>query len=392
MKQCFLWEAMTLQGNREFGLIQERSRKAAVMQLLSAGYHRPTLEALALADTRRRLSISDLLYLIDALASALESGISMRDTLELLSHDRKHKIVQFVFLSLRDQLHQGRSLETAFRALAELFPPFFIAMIGLGEKSGDIRQGLRALRSYYQNLLQRQRELNRLLRYPKIVLGITGLLSLGIVVFIIPLFQNIYQLFEDDLPWLTSVMVALSALIRQHGLILIVVFCLMMLWRRLPGLNRFHPWHLMVSRFGKMFRAQSDRFLFSHSMQILLENGLSIKQAVEQATACLSTDHQPHGHRLAEALKAGQPFSVAFRADPWFPDIFNHIIAATERTGALQFGFSQIYQNLCRRREAQFERWSNLIEPLLMVVLGAVVLLLLLSIYLPVFELGNRLG
>ncbi len=392
MESVYLWRAITLEGASGHGITAGRSKKRVWNDLNKRGYYQITLNAVPKDQLSNALKTSDLIYILDSFTSILDAGISIVEALELMVNDRRSIIVQYVFLKLRSDLYQGKSLEDGFSELSPLFSNFFIAMIRLCEKSGKLRQGLHDLGDFYRHQEDRRQELVRIFRYPKIIFSMIILMSLGVIVFVVPMFSNVYALFKDELPILTKMMVMLSGFFHQNSMIIVAIFFGIVLWGVIPGIRFFHPWIVLSQRLQRLLQSKEDPFLYAHAMSLLLDSGQSVSQATMQATECMSEKNRKHGQLLAQRLDSGLVFSEAFQSSRWFPSSFHRFIAPAEKTGLLKLGFEQIYTYIDRQREAQFVKWSRFIEPLLMLVLGVVTLTLLLSIYLPIFDLGNKIG
>ncbi|MFH2131187.1 MAG: type II secretion system F family protein [bacterium] len=392
METVYLWKAITLKGMQGDGIITCTSKRRAWSQLNRQGYYQIELDGVPGDQLRSALDSQNLIYILDSFTAILDAGISIIEALELLISDRKSIIVRYVFLTLRSALHNGKSLEDGFAEMVPLFSTFFIAMIRLCEKSGKLRQGLRDLKTYYQHQENRRQELLRIFRYPKVISGMILLMSVGVIVFIVPMFSNVYALFKDDLPILTLMMVKLSRFSHQHTIPILATIAGITAWSIMPVIRGFHPWIILRQRLRKALQSREDPFLYAHAMSLLLESGQSVNQAAKEAAACMSQKNRKHGQMLTQKLNSGLGFSEAFQHSHWFPRSFYRFIAPAEKTGLLKLGFEQVYTYIDRRRQTQFEKWSKFMEPLLMMILGMVTLTLLLSIYLPIFELGNRIG
>lgn len=392
MDSTFIWNAITLKGEPGDGIIRGPSKKSAWAQLHNQGYYQIKLEGVAREYLAEPLRNAQLIYILESLASILDAGISMREALDLLISDRRWVITRYVFLELKRSLHEGQSLEKGFLALTPLFPEFFIAMIRLCEKSGKLNQGLNDLKTYYQHQENRRQELERIFRYPKIVGGMILILSLGVIVFVVPMFNSVYALFGEDLPFLTGQIVQLSRFFHQNDFPIFICTVCFVLWSAVPGLRTFHPWLLITRRVRRVVQSREDPFLYAHAMALLLDSGQSVNQAAQQATVCMSRKNHHQGELLTQKLNTGVGFAEAFQEQTWFPLAFQRFITPAEKTGLLKTGFEQIYTYIDRQRSARFEKWSRFLEPALMLILGTVTLTLLLSIYLPVFDLGNRIG
>jgi len=392
MDTVYIWRAITLDGISESGISHSEKRSAVKRQLHSRGLYRISLEPLPWGSLLVPLNNRDLSYILDSLVSILDAGISIREALELLINDRRSAVIRYVFLDLRKSLHNGLSLEDAFSTLSPLFPEFFVAMIRLCEKSGQLRQGLHNLKTYYMHQEERRQDLLKIMRYPKIVFSTMVLLSLGLVVFVVPMFSSVYALFGDDLPFLTHAVVQVSRFLHVNQVGILICCFILVGWAFLPWARHLHPLVLLLRKVKSVVHSRDDPYLYAYAMSLLLESGQSVIQATSQATACMSLKNRAYGNLVTEKLNAGMGFSEAFQEIKWFPDLFLQFMKPAEQTGLLKVGFEQIHTYIDRERSARFEKWSRLIEPVLMLILGAVILVLLLAIYLPIFDLGNRIG
>ena len=391
MSKIYLWEGLLLTGSKEYGLAYEQSPKTIYESLLKYGFFKIEIKRLPEKQYDTQLSSNIILEILNSWLMLLESGISLKDSFSLLVHEQKSLLQQFIFCHLRQKLNQGEPLANSFSSLKPMFPNFFTAMIKVSENSGQLIKGLKLLKSYYQRQEQTKAELEQVTRYPRMVLIISLLLTLGIVLFIIPMFENIYAIYADKLPVLTKVLVFLSTLLRTRGWLLSAILALLTIWLFLPKVRNWHPAIFFSRMWREWIEVKDDPLIFAQSLHMLLEHGISVKEATSLAANCLSAKSIKHGQKIVEALQSGSSFSNAFFEATWFPEIFHKFIYSAEKAGSLSTGFKQIYLLLTKRRKEQFNRWSKYIEPVMMLLLGSLILILLLGIYLPIFDLGNQI-
>lgn len=391
LRQTFIWNGMTIEGVTEQGVLENSTKNDAFQHLSDAGRYKIHLQSVSNKQLFKPLTNKEILDFIDPLLLMLDSGVSLIDSINLMLNDNKSIITLLILCKLRDALQNGKSMKESFGELSPLFSDFFISMIGLCEKTGRLREGLLSLKIFYDTQEKQRQVLERTIRYPKIILGITFFITLGIIIFVIPMFKNIYSLFDGDLPVITCIMVFTSEFIRQNSLTILCLVVFLIIWTRLPKIQNLNPLFFIVQQFRYFISTKDDPFLYAHSMKILLESGQSIKLATKQAADCLSSKNRKHGHQVFELLNSGLSLSEVFQNIPWFPKIFQNCLSSAEKAGVLQLGFEQVFNHIDRQRDNRFEKWSKILEPALMIFLGTVILVLLLAIYLPIFDLGNQL-
>ena len=388
----FLWEGKSLRGETGFGVERERSRRRVRDRLQEKGYFGSTIVPVSPRLLHSPLKTAQLLEILNALTLVLASGASLRESLALLVRSSSMTVARYAFSKLSVSLHRGLSLEQSFREMRPLFPDFFIAIVSLSEKTGNLTGGFQSLSAFYCSQEMRKRTMEKALQYPKTVFYLTVLLALGIVLFIVPMFANVYALFQEDLPFLTRGLVYVSQTVRHHWVPIGIGASLFTVWLHTPKLNRLHPFFGVSRLVRGFFRSREDRMLYAHGMQILLESGQTVRDATRIAGSCLADRNKRHGSTVADMLDSGATFSQAFVRVSWFPPIFHVYIGPAEKAGVLDIGFKQIFQFIERKNAEHFEKFGKLVEPLLILIVGGIVLALLLAVYLPIFDLGNRIG
>ncbi len=386
----YLWEGQTIQGNLKFGVARDKMRRLVRSKLQSKGYYNLKISSVPTRILSRRLTNRNLLDILNTLVLVLGSGASLQESLSILIRNNPSLIARYVFTKLDNILHQGESLEQAFKRLSPMFPEFFVATIALSEKTGKLIDGLNSLVDFYTGQESRKQAIAKVIRYPKIVCYLTLGMSLAIVVFIIPMFSNVYALFRGDLPVLTQWLVYLSELIRHSWGIVGGAMAVFIGWYYCPGMNRLHPVFGLARFIASYLASKEDQLLYAHAMKILLAAGQSVRDATMIAGNCLSAQNKKHGVAVSELLSTGVPFSQAFFQVPWFPSIYRIYIESAEKAGSLQTGFHQVSYYIQQTRAARFEKLSKLIEPILILLVGTIILVLLLAVYLPIFDLGNQ--
>ncbi|MBU2511834.1 type II secretion system F family protein [bacterium] len=388
----FYWEALTLDSATKSGSIESSSRFHAIRQLRNHGFYKIKVDQIPRKYKYSSLNENEILSLLNSLLLLLKAGIPLSEVFELAVKENRSVIQKYIFSRLSESLRRGSSLKESFSALKPLFSPFFLSMIGTIDKSGKLIQGLESLSRYYSKKQARSREIQRILRYPKIVIAVALLLTIGVIVFIIPMFENIYLLFGNDLPFLTKIMVKLSTITREYSLIVLGCGGVGIALFLLPAVRPYNPVLRLVQKVRERFQNYEDPFLYSEAMRLLLDNGIPLSTATGEAAKSMSDKNRKYGDMVSQYLEKGYSLTRAFKSVKWFPSSYYRLISSAEKAGVVVTGFEQIGLYLEQKREEQFGRWNKIIEPATMIILGCIIMVILLSIYLPIFDLGNRIG
>jgi len=386
----FIWASTSLYGERDFGFLEGTSKKHIQKELLEKGLFQIQLSLIPENELKYSLSGEKIFKILEPLCMLLDSGILLSEALELLIIEEESNLRRYIFLRIRSSLQIGNRLAECFYELRPMFSNFFISMIELAEQAGKLRHVLHVLKDYYQSQNNRNLEIKKQLRYPKIVFISVISVAIGIIAFVVPMFENLFALYQGDLPITTQGIIFMSDILRQHTFLIITLFVTSWIWTRLPTVGLFHPWIIAREKAKQWMGSYEDPLLFAEAMKILLESGEKVFEATKIAGSCLSQSNQKYGLMVTDRLKKGYGFGDVFKEISWFPEQFYTFIAPAEKAGKISVGFDQVYHYIKKRREEQFEKWSKFLEPAIMFFLGLVVLWLLMSIYLPIFDLGNQ--
>lgn len=391
-KKVYIWRGSTIDGEEKTGLIESITKRGAEQDLRDQNFYQLRISRVLPKTLNSQLPNDECVELISSIILLLNAGIPFLASLDWLLKEQRPVSQQYVLCRLMQSLQEGHSLSASFSHLGKQFTPFFLTMIDIAEQSDRILEGLQSLLISLKQKEQRRKELKKLLSYPKVVMLTTLLMTLGVIGLIIPMFKNIYLLFEDDLPIFTKLFLFLSDGLHQNLVETAVVAGFLISWPFLPLLREFNPLLHLKKRFTQWTQSAEDLFLYSQAVYKMLESGIPLKFTMERSALCLSPKNLVFGHEISSKLDAGFSLSRAFSESRWFPRVFHRIIASSEKAGHLAKGFHHICIYLEQKREESFQRWQKLIEPCMMLFLGGLVLMILLAVYLPIFDLGNRLG
>jgi type II secretory pathway component PulF len=311
------------------------------------------------------------------------------DALGFAVHEQKDPVLSFLLCRIREDLRNGLSLSSALQRY-RAFPKLVGKMIEVAESSGRLPEVLGMLLEFYQFQQSIIREQIRLLNYPLVVFSIFIVLSLGSVIFMVPMFKRMYAGLGDELFWLTRMLVNLSDSLRFHpeswilGTILsgiLVVF----IYRTLGWF-----WLLNLIPGGKRLQESVRMLFYSRGMEIMLSTGVHLQEALALAEEMLPKLLRKRIAPVREAVDSGKSLRDAYSMVPFFSPMFVKMIALGESSGHLPSSYARIgMQN--QESLKKIMAWANtLIEPVLMILIAFAVLGFLLSMYLPLFKMAER--
>lgn len=346
---------------------------------------------------RRRPSEQEFMAFNQELATLLKAGMPLLQSLEILRQRVANPTFKSVLDDVYDRVRSGTALSEAFAEHSDLFPAVYSASLMAGERSGDLDGVIRRYVAYAKVLGAVRRKTISALIYPAILVALM-LLLLGIIVLrVVPAFSDFYATFGEELPISTQIIVAVSNVLVSNFVLLLAVVALGVaggvLWFRRPGrraqLDRVLlalPWVGPIAR--KFATAQVARTLAT-----LIGGGIPLVQALDiagrsMANRYLAKELQSVGQQVRE----GQSFAAALLTRGMFPDVATKMVEVGESTGALREMLSSLADFYDEEIETEVGRFITVIEPLLLVIMGIVVAIIVLALYMPLFELSTVVG
>ena len=329
------------------------------------------------------------------LSVLLSSGIRLKEALHLLGESQKKKEASSLFFALEDGIVAGSD----FSALLENDKHFTIYethSIKIGEQSGALEQVTQSLAEFYMRKNEQRRNLVNALTYPIIVLVTALLAVIFMMQFVVPMFKDVFNQNNVELPSITRGVIAISEWIANYGLILLGGFVLVLISRRFFNQSlwyrRFKDRFMLRLPLINRFVRSSHIARFTQAVSLLVSTKVSIPQSIHLAKEMI--DFIP----LEEALEAveqsilrGNSLSESLKAHSIFDPKMIALVRVAEETNATEFVFARLNEQYNQEVLQQSRTFSTVLEPIIIVMVGIIVGVIIVSMYLPMFELGNVL-
>jgi len=346
---------------------------------------------------RQRVKRQEFLVFNQELATLLKAGMPLVQSLDILRQRVTNPTFKSVLDSVHDRVRSGSSLSDAFGEHGSLFPAVYSASLLAGERSGNLDAVIRRYVAYDKIIGAVKRRTLSALIYPAIL--VTMMVSLiGIIVLrVVPAFSDFYANFGRELPLSTRIIVAVSnGLVSNLGLIIVAVIGVAVAavaWSRQPAQrHRLDKWLLEIPWVGetarKFFTSQLARMLAT-----LLGGGIPLVNALEISVRSLSNRHLARElDRVRIRVQEGQGFAAGLRERNIFPDVAVKMVEVGESTGALQEMLNSLAEFYDEEIETEVGRFITLVEPILLVFMGIIIAIVVLALYMPLFELSSVVG
>jgi general secretion pathway protein F len=336
-----------------------------------------------------------LLAFSQELCALLSAGLGLLESLQTLADKEERPSVRRVLQEVMRVLSSGVPLSGALAAHAQAFPPLFVATVRAAEKTGDLPEALARFVAYRSQIDTLRKRITGALIYPALLLGVGALVTLFLLAYVVPRFAALYEDAGRDLPFLSQLLLAWGRFFEAHwaavlgaGVALAAAAAYGLgrpaVLARLADL----PWK--VPALGERLRVYQLARLY-RTLGMLLQSGLPVVAALRQCGEMLPPQLRPRLERAVQALGAGQPVSTALHESGLATPVALRMLRVGERSGRM----SELMGRIAAFHEDEMARavdwFTRLFEPVLMLAIGAVIGLIVVLMYVPVFELAGSL-
>jgi type IV pilus assembly protein PilC len=297
-----------------------------------------------------------------------------------------------VLNGVRDQVKAGKDLSEAFASFGDAVPPLYPPTLRAGERTGELEQVIRRYLRYQSLVLNARRRVASTLIYPLVLVGLSLVLIGVMTLYVVPKFTEFFASLDTELPLLTRAIMGGSIFFRQNWLpILAALFAggfTLGQWRRTEnGARWLARVKLSLPLVGPIFH-QTAFSEFCRSLSILLSGGIPVVVALQNSVSAVGNAFiRERLVSIIGRVREGAPLNEALEATGLAPQIATDMIRVGEATGSLDEMLSNASDFLDQAVDTRLQRILSLLEPIMLVLMGAIVAILLVAIYLPLFSL-----
>lgn len=346
---------------------------------------------------RRTIRRDEFLIFNQELATLLKAGMPLVQSLDILRQRLTNPVFKAVLDDVYEKVRGGSALSEAFTAHADLFPGVYTASLVAGERSGSLDQVLRRFVAYSKVIDTVRRKTLSAMLYPAILTVLAISLVAIIVVKVVPAFSGFYASFDQELPLITRVIIAISDVVRANLVLLGVALAggtaAFVTWLKQPGQRaRFDRLLLRLPLLGPIAHKFATSQI-ARTLAALVGGGIPLVNALD--TAATSTGNRHLGAELrvvADRVREGRGFAATLLERQVMPDVAIKMVEVGESTGALQEMLTSLADFYDEDVETEVGRFVTLVEPVMLVFMGVVIAGVVLALYMPIFQLSTVVG
>jgi len=346
---------------------------------------------------RKPVSLSDLATMTRQLSGMINAGVPLLRSITIIAGQTQQKTLRQALDQVQRDIETGGSFSQALQQQPDVFPPLMVSVVRVGETGGFLGTSLKSLADTYQRDSELRNKIKAATTYPLVVLVIAVLGMVAMVWFVVPVFEGMFSGLGTTLPGPTQFLVNLSANMTWLApLLLVLAIAIGVYWRlnkNRPGVRAVvDPIQLKLPVFGSLIRRiQVTRF--SRNLSMLLSSGVPLTQAL--AVTAESSGNAVIQRAVLDALESvreGGSLSAPLARATVFPPTLAHMVAVGEESGSLPEMLASIAETTENEVNTEADQLASTLEPLLLVVVGALVGAMVIALYLPILTLYGEIA
>jgi len=382
-----------LAGESKAAVVAELRRKGFTVVSLEEKRGLPDINALL--EASKRIKTRDKAVFARQFATMINSGLAVLRALHVLEQQTQNSRLKKIIRAVRDDVEAGMPLSDAMAKHPAAFDRLYVAMVRAGEAGGALDQTLNRLAAQLEKEDSLRRAIKSAMTYPVLIAVFAVLVMIGMLLFIIPIFAGMYKDLGGELPSLTRLMMGISNLLKGYWFIIFPVLILLA-WAlvRLKNTEQGRKgWDRIKLKLPMKLGPVIQKIAlarFSRTLATLVGAGVPILQAIEiTGKTSGNTVIEESMVDVKESVRSGETIAKPLSRVPVFPPMVTHMISIGEETGALDSMLNKIADFYEDEVDAAVKSLTSIIEPVMMMFVGGLVGVIVISMYLPMFNMMN---
>ena len=389
----FIWEGKDRAGKLIKGEMRSSGESMVQSSLRRKGIL-PTKVKKAAIKRGKKITGKDIAVFTRQLATMMRAGVPMLQAFDIVSKGHANPSMTKMLTSIKSDVEQGNSLQSAFKKYPNYFDPLFCNLVGAGEAAGILDMLLERLASYQEKMIAIKGKIKSALTYPIAIMGVALIVVAVIMIFVIPAFKEIFSSFGAELPAPTLIVMAMSDFMVKwwwlvFGIMGGAIYFFLQTWKRSPAFAaKMDIFMLKIPVFGELIR-KSSLARWSRTLSTMFSAGVPMIEALDSVGGASGNHVYLMATRdIQNEISSGTALAVAMQNTGQFPNLAVQMTAIGEESGALEDMLNKVADFYDQEVDEMVDSLSALMEPMIMVILGVLVGGMVVAMYLPIFKLG----
>lgn len=335
-----------------------------------------------------------LIPFAEELLALQKAGLSITESLSGL-HSKANESQKPVLSGLIQSIQQGQSFSEALANYPNEFPTLLRALVQAAEKTSNLPQAIEKYLEYAQQADLIKRKISNAALYPSLLLLVGGGVLMFLLMYVIPRFAGVYEGLQGDLPWLSEVLLWWGRAMRDHAVWVFTVLAVLA-YAIYSTIKNTHYQHKVLqlvlrnSTAAKLWQGYTLSRLY-RALGLLLSGGIPVQISLAQVEQLLGQDEAHQLRKVSQRIEQGEPLSTALAESKLTTEISFQMLTVGERTGSVGEMLTKTAQFLEADTSKAVEAFSRIFEPVLMALIGLIIGVVVVLMYMPIFELANSL-
>ncbi|MCP3163815.1 type II secretion system inner membrane protein GspF [Myxococcus qinghaiensis] len=345
---------------------------------------------------RGRVNTDDVAIFTRQLSTLLGAGVTLVESLTALVDQVEKERFKRALSDIKQRVNEGSTLADALGQHPKIFPNIYVNMVRAGEASGALDAVLTRLADFTENQARLQQKILSTMLYPAIMMVVGGGILVALMVFVVPKVTKIFETMKATLPLSTRILIATSNFFQNWWFVAVPVMALgvwlFMRWTKSPkGKPKWDRFVLKAPIVGSLVRLLSIS-RFARTLSTLLKSGVPLLAAMDIVKAIMTnTVLAEVVEKARDSIREGESIATPLKRSGEFPPLVYHMVAIGERSGQLEDMLTNVADNYETQVNVRIGALTSLLEPLLIVVMGAVIAFVALSILLPILQVNSAI-
>lgn len=406
MPTTFDYKVRDRAGQLISGKIEADSLQLVAGKLREMGYAPVEIKAESVLDLRReivipglsRVKLKEVAVMSRQLATMVSSGLSLVRALTVLNEQIENSILRAAVGQVRADVERGSSLSQALERHEKIFDPLYVSMVRAGEAGGQLDTVLARLADAIEKQVELRGKVRSAMYYPVIVMSVVVIIVFLMMIIVVPTFKNLYTELHGTLPLPTRIVIEISNTLASLWVLLVIgaVIAAAVAFRQWvnteQGRTIFDRFKMRVPIFGPLVHKIALARLVS-TLSSLLGSGVGIIEALDMAAANVGNKIVAMAARGSEnSVREGRSLAQSLAAYPVIPTLVTQMIETGEESGALDSMLDKIAGFYDAEVSATVDGLTSLLEPVMIVIMGAVIGAIVISLYLPMLKYATLIN
>ena len=404
----FLYKAKALDGQTQVGQLEANDEaevrvRLRSKQLTPVQIVRGTGPSAGAAKTggfklfEARVPQKDLLIFTRQFSTLINAGIPIVECLRILSEGKRNPLIKESAAKVKQSIEAGKRLAESLALFPNVFDRFYVNMVRAGEEAGILDNILLRLATYMEKSDKIKKQVKGAMFYPAAILVVAALVITGILVFIIPKFQDMYKQAGGDLPYLTQIVVGISHFMINRwyvviGGVVVIPWLLINYYKTEAGKEFFDRFFISMPLVGELVQ-KSAVAKMTRTLSTLLQSGVSVIDALDIASKTAGNKVIEEALlRSKQSVTQGRQLTTPLAKEKLIPDMVVQMIGVGEQSGTMDTMLAKVADFYEDDVENVVKALTTMIEPIMMVFLGGTIAVLVVAMYLPIFGMANLAG